>query len=291
MQAALKTGMVSAHEARIALALRLNPELSGLRGLEIASGLCDDTVLKTIPAAEESSTLLVCSSRGSFAWEPEHRRPIELGHRSFVEHHHPSKTSQEPLGQEALEVPQESEGLKGLSARRMTGVLDPSLDMWANTDDGLGDHGWVLAMVTGLKAMTFTLDELRGILRIGERQVRRVLDKMGSWVRRVKEGRRALVTVDFSLLVERDEDELVDFLTTGRRDRKAAAYSYEMDVVQEMATDEGRMARTMWKNRLAEVRQLREYAALLGQRYDRMVQALEDTCRWRGQRALRKLLT
>jgi hypothetical protein len=180
----------------------------------------------------------------------------------------------------------------------MTGVLDPSVDLWANTDGGLGDHGWVLAMVTKLKATVFTLDELKAVLRLGERQLRRVLDKMGSYVQRVKEGRRALVTVDFSALMT-DPEVWADYgltpkdykLTKERRAQKAALASYEQDVVQEMGSEAGRMARTMWVNRVAEVRQLREYTRLFGQKYDRLIEILEGSCRWRGQRALRKLLT
>jgi hypothetical protein len=298
--AALKTGMVSAHEARIAAALHLDPELSGLRDLEVASGLCDDTILKVLPAEGESSTLLERLEQGVFTWESGDRRPMVVGHRSFIEHN-PSISSKPSKGQETLKTPKGSEGSKereGDYARRMTGVLDPSKDLWANgTQTGLGDHGWVLAMVTKLRATTFTLDELKGILRLGERQLRRVLDKMGSYVRRVKEGRRALVTVDFSWLMT-DPEVLEDHgltqkdlgLGTRRRDDKAARMSYEADVVREMASEAGQIARTMWNNRVAEVKQLREYGALLGRKYDDLIRILEGSCRWRAQRALRKLL-
>lgn len=290
---ALVLGQVTAHEARIAVALLLNPDLSGLRAIERASGLCDDSVINAIPAAGESSTLLECSSRGVFAWEAEDRRPMSLGYRSSVGHKAPSLSLntnyvQEPQGLEGTEGP---EVLEGLNARRMTGFLDPSLDVWANTAGGLGDSGWVLAMTTLLRPVTYGLDELKRILRLGERQVRRVVEKLGSWARKAKEGRRVTVTVDFSLMAHED----MEPPTTGRRDRKARQHSYEADGVREMATEVGRRARSMWQDRKIEARQIREYFELIPARIHYRLEPLlkilgSDLNRWEGERALRKHL-
>lgn len=291
VMAALKTGMVSAHEARIATALRLNPDLTGLRALEVASGLCDDTVLKVLPTIESPSVLLERIEQGSFAWEPQDRSPLVVGHRSFVGHK-ASLSSKTPEGQGALQGDQGSRDHERLSARQMTGFLDPSLDVWANTPEGLGDHGWVLAMVTKMRETTFTLDELKGILRLGERQLRRVLDKMGSWVRRVKEGRRALIVVDFSWMAH--EDLAREYLKKNRAARKADDRMLELDALTHIATDVGRRIREMWRDRLDEARRIREYLAVIPERmhyrYESLLRILEGRGRrWVGIRALWRL--
>lgn len=282
--AALKTGMVSAHEARIATALRLDSELSGLRALEEASGICRKSVLKVLPhKTTGTTTLLDRTEIGKFAWDSEDRLPMVVEYRSFM--HHQSSNPSNP--QKVWETPQgdqKAERSEGISGARMTGVLDPSRDLWSNTDGGLGDHGWVLAMVTGLKTASFGLDELMAILRLGGRQLLRVLDKLEklNWVRRVKEGRKTTVTVDFSLLVA-DPEVLADYgqtpedlgLSGKRRARKAAQHMREAEAVEEMGTQEGRRIREMWKNRREEAERIR-----------RLLEGIPENLRHRTNRIL-----
>jgi beta-phosphoglucomutase-like phosphatase (HAD superfamily) len=105
---------------------------------------------------------------------------------------------------------------------------------------------------------------------------------MGSWVRTVREGRRALVTVDFSVLARAVEEDMAEDygLTHRRRSRKAAQHMQEAEAVSEMGTQEGRTVREMWKNRREEAQRIRE-----------LLQGVPENLRHRANRLLRILDT
>lgn len=281
---ALFCGQVSIQEARVAMALLCSPDAQGLRQIEVASGLSADTLLKVLPQSGFSSDLLTCRTRGVFTWEPKDRRPMTFEHRSFVDHN--------PLI--SLEDLQKSRS-EGLywgdddGGRNLTGVLDPSLDRWANKDGKLGDAGWALAMVTLLDSMTFTLGELERILGIGVRQVRRVIERMEHLATKSRVGRTVRVTVDMSVLVHQE-------LKRSRAARKSAEHQAEASAVKAMTTQLGRTVREMWRNRLGEIRQLREYLGLIPEldkarhRIENMIRLLSSKGRWTGERQLRKYL-
>lgn len=280
-------GQVSTQEARVAVALLLNPDIEGLRQIEVASGLSADTLLKVLPQSGFSSDFLTCRTRGVFAWEAQDRRPMAFEHRSFAGHN-PLISLQEldSLRSEGRYEERREEG-----DRHLTGVLDPSLDVWSNKDGKLGDAGWTLAMVTLLGSMTFSLGELGRILKLGERQVRRTVERLGSWAQKVKTGRSVQVTVDMSLMLHDGLD-----LPRNKAAGKARDHQYEVSAVKAMATQIGRTAREMWRNRRAEIRHLREYLDLIPamqaarSRVEHLINALEQKRRWVGERALRKLL-
>lgn len=256
---ALYCGQVSVQEARVAVALILDPDLKGLRSIEAASGLCDDTLLKVIPQTGFSSDLLTCRTRGVHSWEQEDRQPMVVEHRTSVgQEHLLSLQSLQDLREESFleNITQES-----ITARQMTGVVDPSLDLWSNTGDGLGDAGWALAMVTLLKSVTFSLDDLERILRVGQRQVRRIVGKLGSWAKKLKTGRTVAVTVDFSMMVH--EDLADDWNQRDRANRKLDLAQHERLEEQARDTRVGQAVKVIWANRVAEVRQLREYMELI----------------------------
>jgi hypothetical protein len=288
---ALSDGAVTAAEARIALGLVMqNPQ--GLRQIELASGLCDDTILKVIPEAGAGTVLLSCTNRGQFSPDETERRPMSLHvrrYRSDVEHpwsttRSTSKKDQE-IGAEKLVVLKEEEE-KTRGARHPAGIppevlkaLDPGMDLWSNPSEHngggqhFGDAGWVLAMVTGMRAQTFGLDELEKILRVGERQLRRIVGGLVDYgfARRAKEGRRVLVTVDFSMMVHEDHRE--SFLKFGRRAVKALIQHHEHNALKRLGTVVGRTVRDMWRDRIVEVRMLKDWIEDLGtnQCWDRLV--------------------
>lgn len=283
---ALFCGQVSIQEARVAVALLLHPEAEGIRQIEVASGLSVDTLLKVLPQSGFSSDLLTCRTRGLFTWEPRDRRPMAFEHRSFADHN-PFISLQD---MNALRSGGTYEGDED-GGRNLTGVLDPSLDVWTNKDGKLGDAGWALAMVTLLGSMTFTTGDLVRILRIGERQVRRVADRLGGWMTKSRVGRAVLMTVDMSLMLNEQWQ-----ATRSRAAGKAQEHQYEASSVKAMATEVGRTAREMWRNRLAEIRQLREYLDLIPalgavrHRVERLIGILSGKGRWRHERQLRKYL-
>lgn len=250
---------MSIQEARVAVALLLNPDLQGLRSIEAASGLCDDTLLKVIPQTGFSSDLLTCRTRGVHSWEQEDRQPMVVEHRTSVgQEHHLSLQSLQDLREESFleKIKEES-----ITARQVTGVVDPSVDLWSNTGEGLGDAGWALAMVTLLKSVTFTLADLERILGVGQRQVRRIVGKLGSWAKKLRTGRTVTVTVDFSMMVH--EDLTGDWIQRDRAKHKLDLAQHERLEEEARDTPVGRAVKVLWANRAAEVRQLREYMELI----------------------------
>lgn len=246
---ALFDGAVSVQEARVAVALLIHPELTGLRAIEAASGLCDDTLLAVIPAEGFSSDLLICRTRGSNAWELEDRRPMVVEYRSPVgRKSHSSLQSLEDLREISL---LERSGEDEVYARQVSAFLDPSLDCWSNRSGQLGDAGWALAMVTLMRSVTLGLKDLARIMKVGERQVRRNLERLGGWVRRVKEGRTVRVVADFSLMA-------LDELKAVRRARKARLAQCDAEGEQMRDTAAGRAVKELWANRRSEVKKLRE---------------------------------
>jgi hypothetical protein len=131
--------------------------------------------------------------------------------------------------------------------------LDPSLDIWSNTAQGgvgqghLGDSGWALAVVTGLRPTRLSLDEIGRITRLGDRQVRRVVDRLveQSWARRIKEGRRVFVLVNFEMMAH--EDLRQDYLKHSRRSYKAKLHRHEAGALKHLGTVVGRTARDLWR--------------------------------------------
>ncbi len=308
---ALSDGTVTAAEARVALGLVLkNPQ--GLRQIELASGLCDDTILSVIPDAGAGTVLLSCTNRGQFSFDETERRPMALHvkrYRSDVEHpwFPGSSTSKDVQDLEILKM-LEIKRSKTRGAREVTAIakealaaLDPGLDLWSNPSEHnlggqhFGDAGWTLALVTGLRARTFGLDELQKILRVGERQLRRIVARLADYgfARRTREGRRVLVTVDFSMMIHEDHQE--SFLKFGRRAAKAVIQHHEHNALKRLGTKIGRTVRDMWKQRVVEARMLQDWAEMTGSRcWDGLISILTNTrlvrCRWLAEDQLYEAL-
>lgn len=268
---ALADGAASCAEARVALGLVLHSP-QGLRQIELASGLSDDSVLKILPEAGAGTTLLSCSNRGRFAYDETERLSMSL----HVRRYRPSVEHPRVLSSLTPSNDQETESVERLvdekpgGARPMSGMelklLDPSLDLWNNPSEyhrgseRFGDAGWVLAMVTGFQATTFTLDELSRILRVGERQVRRIVDRLAAsgYASRTKEGRRVLVTVDFSMMAH--ENHAQDSLKTNRRAAKTRIQQHEGSALKRLGTKIGRDVRDMWASRKSVVQMYEDWA-------------------------------
>lgn len=218
---ALSCGAVSIAEARIAVGISLNSG-RGSRSLERSSGLSRSTVLAMVPEENHSSELLVCVSRGSNEFHASRPMQILLRHRSF-----PGRETSFPLYRQGSDQDslsscsgysdfdsQESPHIVDKYSRaRADGitvgqVLDPSLDLWSNTEQpSLGAHraggqGWALALVYGFEPTEVGLDELARLWGLGERATRAAVDRLerAGWLNRRKVGRTTVVTVDFSLL-------------------------------------------------------------------------------------------
>ncbi len=281
---AIVTGVTPLHEIRVAWALTISPDLKGLRAIERASGLSRESVLKVLPASGESTDLLECPDRGQFAWDLEDRRSMVVRQRSSADHTSSPSTENlnyvQEVGTPGRSVGEEDQNRDG---QQMTGIgdlLDPALDIWANTggDRAYGDAGWALAMVTGLRPMTFSLDELRTITRLAERQLRRFLKKLGSFVTREKTGRTVAVTVDFSWMAH--EDLVQDYSGRAREAHKAREHTLEAEAVQSMGTERGRTVREMVRNAKAELAMLRDWALMTGSRaWDNLIWILEGHLR------------
>jgi hypothetical protein len=274
---ALADAVVSPAEARVALALVLHSP-QGLRQIELTSGVCDDSILKILPEAGAGTTLLSCSNRGQFSYDETERRAMSLHvrrYRTSVEHlwFFSSTTAKEV---QEIKDSKDPKNVEPRGARPMSGVelkaLDPALDLWNNPSEyhrgaeRFGDAGWVLAMVTRMKATPFTLDELSRILRVGERQVRRIIDRLAAsgYASRVREGRRVQVLVDFSYLTT--EEGQNDYLKTNRRAAKTRIQQHEGNAVKRLGTKIGRDVREMWERRKTELQMFRDWAEMSGSR-------------------------
>jgi hypothetical protein len=313
---ALADAVVSPAEARVALGLVLH-DPKGLRQIELASGICDDSILKILPEAGAGTVLLSCTNRGQFAYDEAERQAMTLHvrrYRSSAEH--PRATTGFTLSVQESRDSKDPKNLKiqrleNQSARRLSGVelklLDPSLDLWNNPSEyhrgteRFGDAGWVLAMVTGMKPTTFDLDELSRILRVGDRQVRRIVDRLAAsgYASKTKQGRRVQVTVDFSLMTH--EDLLDDSLKTNRRAAKTRIQQHEGNAVKRLGTKIGRDVREMWQRRVVEARMFKDWAEYTGSRcWDPLIKVLswksrqedrkDGVTRWEAEDALYRLL-
>lgn len=278
---ALADGEATPQEARVAMAMAISEDgLKSFRHIEEASGLTDDTLLKILPEAGGSTTLLSCTNRGRFAFEAEDRRHIELHlrpYRSSPGHHcslsSNSTNDQRSRGSNDLDhlddVEEEPKGVREMSKDELE-LMDPSLDVWKNASEGwgerqeFGDAGWALAVVTRMRATVFALDEISRIIRVGERQTRRIIDRLEAcgWARRVREGRYVRVVVDFSLM--NHEDLRTDWLKHARRARKALVHQREGRVLKRLGTKVGRMVRDMWRDKRVEFQMLTDWAVAAG---------------------------
>lgn len=287
------------------MALALDDDLKGLRSIEIASGITVDSILRVIPQARMDATLIHCSDRGVFSPDPEERRPMKLqvkDYRTSADHpssrsFNTSKTRDIEEEKSFKDWERDSDPAMSAVPDRVIQMLSPALDIWSNytgerQGEYLGDEGWALAMVTGFQAMTLTLDELSRILHVGERQVRRIVRKLETqrWASRNKEGRRVLVTVDFSVMIHEDIVELYD--RGARRARKTVIHQKESYVLRHFGTQLGRQVRSMWQNRAREALMYRDWAQDTGSRcWDSMIKILEwsgKPHRWEGEYALLK---
>lgn len=288
---ALADGVVPIHEARIAMAMAMGEELKGFRHIERASGITDDAILKVIPEAGASTTLLSCTNRGKFAYEEDDRRYIDLRLRPYRpdsgHHRAPSSNSSKDQGYRGLNdledegvIKEKPSGVRHVS-RDTLDLLDPSLDLWNNAAEGyaerqeFGDAGWALAVVTGMKPTTFTPDELCRITRVGERQARRIVDRLvkWGWAKRIREGRRVRVVVDFSFMTH--EDYRDDYLKTTRKARKAMIHQHEGRALKRLGTKVGRLVREIWENRKTEIRMFMDWATETGsQCWDALIKIL-----------------
>lgn len=270
------------------MALALGEEPQGFRHIEQLSGITDDSLLKVLPEAGTTTTLLRCPNRGKFAYEETERQQINLSLRRYSRpvtsagHHWFNSLSLSSYVQDVKDVEDEKdvdvedesterEVLSGVRQMSLLGkdaldLLDPSLDIWKNPTEGyaerqeFGDAGWALAVVTGMKRTLLAPDEISRIIRVGDRQVRRVVDKLvkWGWAQRVRQGRRVLVAVDFSLMAH--EDLRDDYLKHVRRARKALVAQFEQSAVKRLGTRTGRMIRDLWRERVVQARMIREMA-------------------------------
>jgi transcription initiation factor IIE alpha subunit len=299
---ALADGAATIQEARVAMAMALSEDgLKGFRHIEEASGLTDDTLLKVIPQAGASTTLLSCTNRGKFAYEEEDRRTIDLHLRRYVSPagHHWSLSSNSLNDQRSrgsndlVDVEEEPSGVRQMS-KDVLALLDPSLDLWNNATEGcakrqeFGDAGWALAVVTGMQATELALDELCRITRVGERQVRRIIDRLAEsgWARRIREGRRVRIVVDFSPMAH--EENVSMWTKTVRKARKALVHQRESGVIKRLGSKIGWDMKEMWQSRKTEVRMLRDWAEETGSYcWDRLIWIFENVrTRWEGEQAL-----
>jgi len=289
--AALDDGAASIHEARVAMAMAVEGELKGFRHIEEASGLTDDSLLKVIPGAGASTTLLTCTNRGRFAYEEEERRPMSLSLRRYRPDtgHNWSSSSNTPYdqgsrGSKDLEdgevVEEKTSGVRRLSKDALA-LLDPSLDIWMNATEGcadreeFGDTGWALAVATRMEPTELALDEISRITRVGERQTRRIIDRLvrRGWARKIREGRRVRIVVDFSMMLH--EDHRDDYLKHSRRARKALIHQHEGKVLKRLGTKVGRLVRDIWRNKHVEIRMFLDWAKEAGGRcFDRIISIL-----------------
>lgn len=268
--------------------------LKGFRHIEEASGLTDDTLLKVIPQAGESTTLLTCTNRGRFAYEEQERRCMDLQlrpYRSSAGHtwsySSNSTTDQESKSSNPLEdLGNKISGVRGMS-KDVLDLLDPSLDIWKNASEGsherqeFGDTGWALAVVTGMEPTELTLDDVGRITRVGERQARRIVEKLErwKWARRVRRGRRVMVVVDFSPMAY--EDAKADYLKFERRSRKALIHQHEGKALRRLGSRLGRLVRDVWRNKEAEIRMFLDWAKEAGGRcFNRVITILN----WKTRR-------
>lgn len=275
---ALADGAATIQEARVAMAMALSEDgLKGFRHIEEASGLTDDTLLKVIPQAGASTTLLSCTNRGRFAYEEDDRRHMDLHLRAYRPDtgHHWSLSSnstndQRSRGSNDLEdVEEEPSGVRVMS-KDVLDLLDPSLDIWNNASGGsherqeFGDTGWALAVVTGMKPTDLALDEVQRITRVGERQARRIIDKLTEWgwAKRIREGRRVRIVVDFSPMTH--EDLKADYVKFARRSRKALIHQHEGRALKRLGSKIGRLARDVWRNKRVEVQMFLDWAKEAG---------------------------
>lgn len=287
----------------------------GFRQIEQKSGITDDTILTVLPEAGAGTVLLSCSNRGQFAFDETERRVMTLHvrrYRTSVGHPRVSLSSNSRVQEDRnLKNPKNPKDLERETqgVRQMSGIskaalraLDPSLDIWSNTSQNgagshhFGDAGWVLAMVTGMKPTVFALDELSRILRVGERQVRRIIDRLAAekYASRTKEGRRVLVTVDFSYLTT--EEGQNDYLKANRLARKAKTHGHEQSTLKRLGSKLGRDVRDMWKRRVVEARMLQDWAEYTGSRcWDPMIKILTspyyENRRWEAEDRLAQILS
>lgn len=249
------------------MAMAISPEpLRGFRHIEEATGLTDDSLLLVIPQAGEVTTLLSCTNRGKFAYEEQDRRCMDLVLRSYrpsAGHH--GSISSNSLTDQGYRSSNDLEdlGTKTSGVRELTGdvldLLDPSLDIWNNASEGyaerqeFGDAGWALAVVTGMRRTEMTMEEVSRITRVGERQARRVVAKLEqwNWAKRVKEGRRVRVVVDFSMMAHEEIKPL--YVKHVRRARKSLFHQKEGRALNRLGSRIGRMARDVWRNKRVEL--------------------------------------
>ena len=217
----LQAARVSAAEARIAFALSMGPA-RGTRNLERASGLSRVTVMDTVPAEGQSSELLSCLSRGDNEFN--HSRPMEVAFRYRSDPDHGSTTSlsdgsydqgclSDVLSSSSVDpvaVSFDKYARARANGLKTTAVLDPSLDLWSNTEQAsvgearAGSQGWVLAVVYGFEATEVTLATLAALWGLGERATRAAVQRLerAGWLSRRRLGRSTVVLVDFSTLPE-----------------------------------------------------------------------------------------
>lgn len=302
---ALADGVVPIHEARIAMAMAIADEpLRGFRDIEKQSGITDDSILKVIPEAGEVTTLLSCSNRGRFATEVEDRRVMDLRLRPYrppVGHYGSisSSTSNDQGFRSSNDLKDlEDLGKKTHGVRQMTGdvldLLDPGLDLWNNPTEGyadrqeFGDAGWALAVVTGMQRAELTLAQVAEITRVGERQARRIIAKLEhwNWARRVREGRRVVVVVDFSMMAH--EEIKSSYVKHVRASRKSRIHQVEGRVIKRLGSKIGWDMKEMWQSRKVEIQMLRDWMAETGSNcWDRLLRIFERKCtRWEGEEAL-----
>lgn len=228
---ALVAGAVGIHEAQVHGALVLDPELLGLSGIEMRSGLgrmtlCGDPRRGTpgvIPAEGSSSTLLACDSRGVFAVVEDERRPMEVRalpfpNSSSADHHTykisiSSSMKKGGVGGDDLEGkdlvtrngPQMTSSGQAPWIEQYEQLLRPDRDLWANRPVGngeaLGSAGWAIALVYGFEAVQVPLRDLQRLLGKSAQQTQRIVDKLGF---SRTSGRGAVVTVDLSRFVTED---------------------------------------------------------------------------------------
>ncbi|QHA04592.1 hypothetical protein GQF42_15995 [Streptomyces broussonetiae] len=294
---ALLDGVVSVHEARVAVALTLNPDActTGARSIEVVSGLSMEALFGrpsrgtsgVIPLEGQRSVLLSCTTRGEYGIDGDHARPMHLGviryRRSAAHSACPLISSSTTLGQEVgdpiLDVVGGKKDLETHNVRQTAGIakeqvesLDPALDVWSNTKvhglQGLGDAGWALALAFGFERTETDLATIERITGLSTRQTR---DRIASWekngerwVTRTKQGRRTVAVVDFSELIDPYVREVGVYALAHRRDDKTEAHRKERIVVARRKTALGYQAYQMWKTRGSRLRLARHIAETKG---------------------------
>lgn len=282
------------------MAMALHGELRGFRHIEQMSGITDDSILNVVPEAGGSTLLLSCSNRGKFSYDETEREHIRLTLRPYrtpAGHPEPKNLTSSNTVQEIRLFssvspfsPLSTEESKYLGVRRETGIqkealdlLDPSLDIWTNATKGsderqeFGDAGWMLAVATQMRETVLALAEIGRITQLGERQVRRVVDKLvkWGWAQRIKEGRRVLVRLTFHLMAHEDFRE--DYLKHQRRSRKIRDAQGEKKSVGRLATKLGREVLYMWRSRKSVIEMFGDWAEMVGScaHWDRLTAILK----------------